>query len=216
VPQLAALAGVRVLSLHGRMKQKQRTKVYQDFSKNYADRAGQTVVLLTTDLAARGLDIPDVDWVVQFDPPQNPDTFVHRVGRTARMGRAGAALVYLLPQEDAYVQFMQVRKVPLLAFEEHAAEHGCAAEVYGDLAAQGRTLLLDVKAAAKQDREVFEKGERAFVSFVAGYQEHTCNFIFRWAAMDVGQLRRGPSFILPPPFSFIWRISIRGTNNTDE
>lgn len=67
--------------------------------------------LLCTDVAARGLDIPDVDWVLQLDPPQAPDAFVHRVGRTARMGRAGAALALLLPHEMTYVEFLRVRKV---------------------------------------------------------------------------------------------------------
>jgi ATP-dependent RNA helicase DDX55/SPB4 len=68
-------------------------------------------VLLCTDVAARGLDIPDVAWIVQFDPPQDPDVFVHRVGRTARMGRSGNALAYLLPHEAAYVEFLRIRKV---------------------------------------------------------------------------------------------------------
>ena len=67
--------------------------------------------LLCTDVAARGLDIPDVHWVVQYDPPQDPSVFVHRVGRTARMGRTGHALVFLLPHELAYVEFLRRRKV---------------------------------------------------------------------------------------------------------
>ena len=67
--------------------------------------------LLCTDVAARGLDIPDVDWILQLDPPQNPDAFVHRVGRTARMGRSGQALVLLLPHEASYVEFLRLRKV---------------------------------------------------------------------------------------------------------
>ena len=67
--------------------------------------------LLCTDVAARGLDIPDVHWVVQYDPPQDPSVFVHRVGRTARMGRTGHALVLLLPHELAYVEFLRRRKV---------------------------------------------------------------------------------------------------------
>ena len=68
-------------------------------------------MLLCTDVAARGLDIPDVAWIVQFDPPQDPDVFVHRVGRTARMGRTGHALTLLLPHETAYVDFLRIRKV---------------------------------------------------------------------------------------------------------
>lgn len=62
-------------------------------------------------MAARGLDIPDVEWILQLDPPQSPDSVVHRVGRTARMGRQGNALMYLLPHETGYVDFLRVRKV---------------------------------------------------------------------------------------------------------
>jgi len=81
--------------------------------------ARSPLVLLTTDVAARGLDFPDVDWIVQsvqlllrkalilplvrYDPPQDPAMFVHRIGRTARMGRKGAACVFLLEQEAVYV-----------------------------------------------------------------------------------------------------------------
>ena len=67
--------------------------------------------LICTDVAARGLDIPDVHWILQLDPPQDPDAVVHRVGRTARMGRLGNALIFLLPHESAYVEFLKVRKV---------------------------------------------------------------------------------------------------------
>ena len=86
-------------------------------------------MLLCTDVAARGLDIPDVAWIVQYDPPQDPDVFVHRVGRTARMGRTGHALTLLLPHETAYVDFLRIRKVsaPLrrLQFLGHHAPEGC-------------------------------------------------------------------------------------------
>lgn len=52
-----------------------------------------------------------MDWVVQFDPPQDPDAFVHRCGRTARIGKAGKAIVFLQPHEDAYIDFLNIRKV---------------------------------------------------------------------------------------------------------
>lgn len=60
-------------------------------------------VLLTTDVAARGLDIPDVDVVLQFDPPSDPKSFSHRCGRTARAGKSGRATVLLTEEEVDYV-----------------------------------------------------------------------------------------------------------------
>ena len=60
-------------------------------------------VLLTTDVAARGLDIPDVDVVLQFDPPSDPKSFSHRCGRTARAGKSGRATVLLTEEEIDYV-----------------------------------------------------------------------------------------------------------------
>lgn len=61
-----------------------REKVYQRFLSQDGG------LLVCTDVAARGIDIPDVAWIVQFDPPQDPSYFVHRVGRTARAGKKGA------------------------------------------------------------------------------------------------------------------------------
>jgi ATP-dependent RNA helicase DDX55/SPB4 len=54
----------------------------------------------------RGVDIPDINWVIQYDPPSSATSFVHRCGRTARIGNQGSALVMLLPTEDAYVDFI--------------------------------------------------------------------------------------------------------------
>jgi ATP-dependent RNA helicase DDX55/SPB4 len=73
-------------------------------------------VLLSTDVTARGVDIPDVDWVVQFDPPKDPDDFIHRSGRTARNGRSGNALLFLLPSEESYIELMTQKGVPLSPF----------------------------------------------------------------------------------------------------
>jgi ATP-dependent RNA helicase RhlE len=64
-------------------------------------RTGHYKVLVATDVAARGLDVPDVSHVVNFDLPQESETYIHRIGRTARMGKSGQALSLVMPDEGA-------------------------------------------------------------------------------------------------------------------
>ena len=71
---------VPVLDIHGRQKQQKRTATFFEFCR------ATSGVLLCTDVAARGLDIPKVHWIVQYDPPDDPREYIHRVGRTARGG----------------------------------------------------------------------------------------------------------------------------------
>lgn len=101
--------GLTVLCLHGHMKQHQRMEVYHTFSRK------QHAVLLATDVAARGLDFPVVNWVVQMDKPENTDTYIHRVGRTARYEKSGEALLVLLPsEENKVVEDLKKRKIPIV------------------------------------------------------------------------------------------------------
>jgi ATP-dependent RNA helicase DDX55/SPB4 len=75
--------------------------------------------MVCTDILARGIDIEDVDWVIQFDPPRAANSFVHRCGRTARSGREGNALIFLFPNEECYVNFLHInQKVPLNKFDQ--------------------------------------------------------------------------------------------------
>ena len=161
------LQGIRPLFLHGRMKQSARGAAVAAFSG--AGPGG--ACLFCTDVAARGLDFPRVDWVVQLDPPQDPAMYVHRVGRTARAGGSGNALLLLHSNEEPYVEFLARRKAPL----------------DGELPLQGVPGVAPrLRKAAEEDREVLEKAVQAFVSYVRAYKEHHLNFIFRLAELDVG------------------------------
>ena len=86
--------------------------------------------LLCTDVAARGLDIPAVDWIVQFDPPDDPKEYIHRVGRTARAGKQGKALLFLLPTEIGFKKYLEDAKVPLT---EYAFPQNKIANVQGQV-----------------------------------------------------------------------------------
>lgn len=100
--------GLPVLALHGKQQQMKRVEVYNDFVRK------QNAVLFATDVAARGLDFPAVDWVLQFDCPEDADTYVHRVGRTARYQEGGEALLLLLPSEEkGMISQLQEKKVPI-------------------------------------------------------------------------------------------------------
>uniref|UniRef100_A0A8D1ICL8 ATP-dependent RNA helicase n=3 Tax=Sus scrofa TaxID=9823 RepID=A0A8D1ICL8_PIG len=93
------------LRLHGDMEQEERTAVFQEFSRS---KAG---VLLCTDVAARGLDLPQVTWIVQYTAPSSPAEYVHRIGRTARIGFQGSSLLILAPSEAEYVNSLASHKI---------------------------------------------------------------------------------------------------------
>ena len=89
--------GSRVGAIHGDMPQTRREKTIRGF------RSNRMSILIATDVAARGLDIDDVECVVNYDAPLDPETYVHRIGRTGRAGRTGVAFTLVTPREDQRV-----------------------------------------------------------------------------------------------------------------
>lgn len=134
-------------------------------------------ILACTDVMARGIDIPEVNWVIQYDPPSSASAFVHRCGRTARIGNHGSALVFLLPMEESYVSFLSInQKCPLQKMSP-----------INDVV----DVLPKVKAMALADRAMFERSMRAFVSYVQAYAKHECSLIFRVKDLDFASLAHG-------------------------
>jgi len=84
-----------------------RMSVYEQFCEE------KSAVLFATDIAARGLDFPAVDWVVQMDCPDDVSSYIHRVGRTARYDKRGDALLMLLPSEEAMIAQLTEKKIPI-------------------------------------------------------------------------------------------------------
>lgn len=81
--------------------QQERTGVFKHFSE------AKSGILFCTDVAARGLDLPHVNWIIQYNTPGNPADYVHRVGRTARIGLKGHALLFLTPAEVEYLETLK-------------------------------------------------------------------------------------------------------------
>ncbi|XP_072443714.1 ATP-dependent RNA helicase DDX55 [Chiloscyllium punctatum] len=161
---------VQVMCIHGKMKHK-RNKIFTAF------RQLQSGILVCTDVMARGIDIPEVDWVLQYDPPSSASAFIHRCGRTARIGHHGNALVFLLPMEMAYVNFLSInQKCPIEEIK---------------LLKDSADVLPKLKKLAVSDRAIFEKGMKAFVSFIQSYAKHECSLIFRIKDLDFAAVARG-------------------------
>jgi len=93
--------GYPVAALHGDVNQSQRERLLRAF------REGRAELLIATDVAARGLDIPDVTHVFNYDIPDDADAYVHRVGRTGRMGRAGDAITFVTPREKRLLRTIE-------------------------------------------------------------------------------------------------------------
>lgn len=93
--------GIEAEGLHGDLAQAQRERALAAF------RSGRTRVLVATDVAARGLDIPEVDVVVQYHVPQDHESYVHRSGRTGRAGRSGVAIVMYAPKEQHAIRQLE-------------------------------------------------------------------------------------------------------------
>ncbi|EDV44089.1 uncharacterized protein Dana_GF16207 [Drosophila ananassae] len=171
-----------VLGIHGKMKNK-RANVVEKF------RNEPNAVLLSTDVLARGLDVPEIEWVVQWDPPSTASSFVHRVGRTARQGNEGNALVFLLPSEDAYIHFLKInQKVELNELPEE--DEPAAYEL--------PSVLKKLHQLQAADKGVYDKGMRAFVSHVRAYTKHECSAILRLKDLDLGKMATAYGLIQLP------------------
>uniref|UniRef100_UPI003AAABF77 probable ATP-dependent RNA helicase DDX10 n=1 Tax=Centroberyx gerrardi TaxID=166262 RepID=UPI003AAABF77 len=139
--------GMPILALHGKQQQMKRVEVYNDFLKK------KNAVLFATDIAARGLDFPAVNWVLQFDCPEDADTYIHRVGRTARYKEGGEALLVLLPSEEkGMVAQLQEKKVPINKIQVNPDKL--------------QNVQQKLEAFLAQEKDQKERAQRCFVSYL--------------------------------------------------
>ncbi|QIQ86299.1 DEAD/DEAH box helicase [Erythrobacter sp.] len=116
-------AGIAANAIHGNKSQGQRQRALDEF------RSGRTAILVATDVAARGIDIPGVSHVINYELPNVPEQYVHRIGRTARAGRDGVAIAFCAEDERAYLK--DIRRTTDADFERLALPDNFRAVVEG-------------------------------------------------------------------------------------
>ncbi|CAH0379087.1 unnamed protein product [Pelagomonas calceolata] len=184
---------VPVLDIHGRQKQQKRTSTFFEFCR------ATSGVLLCTDVAARGLDIPEVNWIVQFDPPDDPREYVHRVGRTAR-GETGTgrALLFLAPAELGFLRWLRDARV---ALHEYEFDMSKVTNIQSAL-----TKLVE------KNYYLHRAARDAYRSYLLAYASHAHKDIFDVHSLDLQAVSESFGFAVPPRVDL--NLSHRGDKKT--
>merc|ERR1711939_272182 len=168
-----------VLELHGNLKQQKRTNTFFEFCNA---KAG---TMVCTDVAARGLDIPAVDWIVQFDPPDDPRDYIHRVGRTARGSNGkGRSLMFLQPSEVGFLAHLKTARVPVVEFDFPAKK------------------LLNIQSQLEklisQNYYLNKSAKDGYRSYLQAYASHSLRSVFDVNKLDLVKVAKSFGFATPP------------------
>lgn len=193
---LPNLLGVAVFPVHGDYKAPIRAKNLRRFRD-----CATPAVLLTTDVLARGIDIPDIDLVVQLDPPSQPKDFIHRCGRSGRAGKRGLAIAFLNEgSEEDYVRYLELQGTKLEPYPTPPAASSSTSEEDAAEAVQTiRTTLL-------QKREYHDRSQKAFVSWVQAYTKTLPADIFNIKQLDWPEIGRSWGLLRWPKMPELKRL----------
>ncbi|XP_046818034.1 probable ATP-dependent RNA helicase DDX31 isoform X1 [Vespa crabro] len=162
------LINVEFLKLHGNMSQKERMEVFKNF------RLTNSTVLLCTDVAARGLDLPKVDCVVQYTGPLSARDYVHRIGRTARAGSSGSAVIFLTPPEVEFVRMLESKRIRINQINMETILGKLIGPLSKHYSVQEAAIALqrEFEALIFEDRKLHDKACKAYVSWIRFYSTY--------------------------------------------
>ncbi|KAK1775405.1 ATP-dependent RNA helicase [Copromyces sp. CBS 386.78] len=177
--ELLQYIDLQVLDLHGKQKQQKRTNTFFEFCN------AKQGTLICTDVAARGLDIPAVDWIVQFDPPDDPRDYIHRVGRTARGNNTkGRSLLFLQPNELGFLAHLKAAKVPVVEYDFP------------------KSKILNVQSQLEkligQNYYLNQSAKDGYRSYLHAYASHSLRSVFDIHNLDLVKVAKSFGFSTPP------------------
>jgi ATP-dependent RNA helicase DDX18/HAS1 len=187
--ELLNFIDVPVLDLHGKQKQKKRTSTFFEFMN------AESGILICTDVAARGLDIPAVDWIVQYDPPDDPREYIHRVGRTARAGGRGKALLFLLPSELGFLRYLKQSKVPLNEYDFPSSKLA--------------NVQTQLEKLIEKNYYLNKSAKEGYRSYLQAYASHSLKTIFDINSLDLNKVATSFGFNAPPSVNISRSVSFK-------
>ncbi|KAL7303481.1 hypothetical protein TKK_0004660 [Trichogramma kaykai] len=172
-----------VMNIHGKQQQSKRSATFYSFC------SAKSGTLLCTDVAARGLDIPNVDWIVQYDPPNDTKEYIHRVGRTARgEGSCGNALLILRPEELGFLKYLEEAKVPVIEFEVESNEI--------------KDIQLQLEELISTKYFLQSSAKEAYAAYVRAYDSHNLKDVFNVDTLNLAKVAKSFGFEAPPNVDF--------------
>ncbi|PSN36724.1 putative ATP-dependent RNA helicase DDX10 [Blattella germanica] len=179
--------GTSLMALYGTLHQLRRMSIYESFCRK------SNAILFATDIAARGLDFPEVNWVVQLDCPEDANTYIHRAGRTARYQKGGESLLVLMPsEEEAMIEQLEAKKIPIKKIKINPMKL--------------QNPLVKIDGLLARDTNLKESAQRAFVSYAKSVYLMGDKKIFNVNALDFNAYSRSLGLAIPPRIRFLQKV----------
>ena len=189
--ELVSIDLCEVFKLHGDMKSSERKDIFKKFKKC------KKGILLCTDVAARGLDLPFVKWIIQYSCPTNIQDYIHRVGRTARIGAQGEALLFLLPSEAKYISTLakeniSLQKLGLFDVLKHLDPQGKKKINQSTIQNAATDLQNKLESLVTGNNELKSAAENAFRSYIQAYATYPASLkeIFHVKRLHLGHIAK--------------------------
>lgn len=174
--------GNTLLELHGRQKQPKRMAIFFTYQeKKYA-------TLVTTNLGARGLDFPVVDWVVQLDTPESVELYVHRIGRTARHKCSGKSLIFVSPSETKFVSNLKDSGIDISELKPNPKKM--------------LTIKASLESILSENNELKYLAQRAFISYVKSVNQMSQKDVFDVRKIDTNKYAASMGLVQIPVLKF--------------
>ncbi|KAH6894541.1 P-loop containing nucleoside triphosphate hydrolase protein [Thelonectria olida] len=158
--------GIPLLHLHGRQKQVARLEITSRFTE------AKQSCLFATDVVARGIDFPAVDWVIQADCPEDADTYIHRVGRTARFQSNGRAVLFLDPSEEpGMLKRLEQKKIPIQKVNVKEKKK--------------KSIQNQLQSMCFQNPDLKYLGQKAFISYTRSVHLQKDKEVFKFKKLDL-------------------------------